>query len=130
MGKESPIDQIKLSPLARQKVQELVALLAEERFEDGGRPPRKTTFSTIEDFGHQAGQTVAQAIDEHLQQRHAEHFQQHAACPTCGATAEATDAAKPRRLLTIDGEIALAEPVRHCPTCERAFFPSTDRAET
>ena len=61
MGGESQIEGRKLSPLAQQKIQELVALLAEDRFEDHGRPPKQTTFATIEDFGHQAGQAVAQA---------------------------------------------------------------------
>ena len=38
----------------------------EEEFGDDGRPPLDTTFSTIEEFGHQAGRHVAQALDEHL----------------------------------------------------------------
>ena len=42
MDKESRIDLRHLSPLAQQKVQELVALLAEEEFGDDGRPPLAT----------------------------------------------------------------------------------------
>ena len=122
MGKDSQMDQWKLSPLAEQKVQELVALLSREKFEDDGRPPRETTFAAIEDFGHQAGRSLARTLDEHLARRHAEHFQQDQACPTCGARGDATEAAKQRRLQTSDGAIALAEAAHHCPTCERSFF--------
>ncbi|NOY42529.1 MAG: hypothetical protein GXP26_11920 [Planctomycetes bacterium] len=49
MGKESPIDQFELSPLAQQKMQELLAVLAEDGFGDGGRPPKETDFATIEE---------------------------------------------------------------------------------
>ena len=74
MGKESQIDALNLSPLAQWKIQELVALLADEGFGAEG-PARDTTFATIEAFGHQAGRKVARALDEHLTQRHAEYFQ-------------------------------------------------------
>ena len=128
MGKESRIDQFNLSPLAEQKVQELVALLSEEGFGADG-PPRETDFATIEAFGHQAGRTLARALDEHLTRRHAEHFQQEEDCPTCGARGDSTDPSKERPLHTCDGTVTLAEPAFHCPTCQRAFFPSTDRAQ-
>jgi len=54
MGQESKIDALNLSPLAQRKIQELVALLADEGFGAEG-PARGTTFATIEAFGHQAG---------------------------------------------------------------------------
>lgn len=131
MGKESQIDSLNLSPLAQQKMQELVALLAKEGFGDDGRPSIDTDFATIEEYGHQAGRCVAQALDEHLSRRHAEHFQeqQEHPCPTCGALCEVADAAKQRSLKTRDGTVTLSEPASFCPTCERAFFPSADRTE-
>ena len=131
MGRESQIDSLNLSPLAQQKVQELVALLAEEEFGDDGRPPIDTTFSTIEELGHQAGRHVAQALDEHVSRRHAEHFQepQENLCPTCGALGEVANAAKQRSLNTRDGTVTLSEPAFYCPSCDRAFFPSADTAE-
>jgi hypothetical protein len=115
-----------LSPQARQKFDELVALLAEERYGPDG-PPINTTFAEIEAFGHQAGRMVGRSLDEHLTYQHAEHFQQ-ASCPTCGACDE-SDAArqKTRPLETVDGKIPLAEPAFHCPTCNRDFFPSAER---
>ena len=51
MGKESQIDALNLSPRAQRKIQELVALLADEGFGAEG-PARGTTFATIEAFGH------------------------------------------------------------------------------
>ena len=51
MGQESQIDALNLSPLAQRKIQELVALLADEGFGAEG-PARDTTFATIEAFGH------------------------------------------------------------------------------
>ena len=68
MGQESQIDALNLSPLAQRKIQELVALLADEGFGAEG-PARDTTFATIEAFGHQAGRKVAWALDEHLTPR-------------------------------------------------------------
>ena len=43
MGQESKIDALNLSPLAQRKIQELVALLADEGFGAEG-PARDTTF--------------------------------------------------------------------------------------
>jgi len=124
MGKESQIDQFELSPLAQQKMQELLAVLAEDGFGDGGRPPKDTDFATIEEFGHQSGRSLARALDERLTERHAEHFQQSQSCPTCRALSDSTDPAKERSLQTRDGTVTLAEPAFHCPTCQRAFFVS------
>jgi hypothetical protein len=115
-----------LSPQARQKFEELVALLAEERYGPDG-PPIDTTFAEIEQFGHQAGRMLGRSLDKHLTGRHAEHFQE-GSCPTCGASGESDVAEKKTRpLQTLDGTIPLAEPALHCPTCGRDFFPSAER---
>jgi len=129
MGKGSQIDQFELSPLAQQKMQELMAVLTEDGFGDGGRPPKETDFATIEEFGHQAGRSLARALDERLTQSHAEHFQQPQSCPTCSVLGDSTDPVKERLLQTRDGTMTLAEPAFHCPTCQRAFFPSAESAE-
>jgi len=117
--------------LAKQKFQELVALLAETEFGPDG-PSRDTDFATIERFGHRAGQMLGRTIDKHLTARHAQHFQE-ASCPTCGAAtceavgeSDAVEEMKTRPLQTQDGTIPLAEPAFHCPTCDRTFFPSAD----
>ena len=126
MGMDSRNEDLPLPPLAKQKFQELVALLAETGFGPDG-PSRDTDFATIERFGHRAGQMLGRAIDEHLSARHAEHFQE-ASCPTCEAAGEsdALEKMKTRPLQTQDGTIPLTEPAFHCPKCDRTFFPSAD----
>ena len=127
MGMESRNEDLTLSPLAKQKFQELVALLAESGFGPEG-PSQDTDFATIERFGHRAGQMLGRAIDEHLTARHADHFQE-ASCPTCGTRGEsdAVEKKKIRPMQTQDGTIPLGEPAFHCPRCNRNFFPSADR---
>jgi len=124
----SEMERSMLSPEARRKFDEMVALLAEERYGPDG-PPVGTTFAEMEWFGHEAGRMVGRAIDEHLAARQAdEHFQE-ASCPTCGASGESdvVESTKTRPLQTLDGKILLAERVFRCPTCCRDFFPSEDR---
>ena len=126
MDSRNEMERSMLSPQARQRFEQLVALLAEERYGPDG-PPIDTTFAEIEQFGHQAGRMLGRSLDEHLTDQHAEHFQE-ASCPTCAGYDESDVARKkPRPLQTLDGTIPLAEPVCHCPTCDRDFFPSAER---
>lgn len=126
MGMDSRNEDLTLPPLAKQQFQELVALLAETEFGPDG-PSRETDFATIERFGHRAGQMLGRAIDVHLLDRHAEHFQE-GACPTCetAGKSNALEKRKTRPLQTQDGTIPLVEPACHCPKCDRTFFPSAD----
>jgi hypothetical protein len=126
MDSRNEMERSMLSPQARQKFDELVALLAEERYGPDG-PPINTTFAEMEQFGHQAGRMLGRSLDEHLAGQHADHFQQ-ASCPTCGAEPESEEAqTKARPLETLDGKMPLAEPAFHCPKCDRDFFPSAGR---
>ena len=128
MGKDSrnEMEKSMLLPQAQQKFDELVALLAEERYGPSG-PSRDTTFAEMEQFGHQAGRMLGRSLDEHLAEQHDdEHFQE-ASCPTCGACGESDAARKTRPLQTLDGKIFLAESALHCPMCDRDFFPSAER---
>ena len=128
MDSRNEMDRSMLSAEARRKFDELVALLSEERYGPDG-PPIDTTFAEIEDFGHQAGRMLGRSLDERLAQEHGEHFAE-ACCPTCGACGEldASKSEKTRPLRTQDGKLPLAEPVFHCPSCDRDFFPSANRA--
>ncbi len=127
MDSRNEMQKSMLSVEARMKFDELVTLLAREKY-GPGPPPIDTTFAEIEHFGHQAGRMLGRSIDEHLTHDHAEHFQE-ASCPTCAASGEsgAADNKKTRPLQTQDGKIPLTEPVFHCPTCDRDFFPSANR---
>jgi len=127
MGMDSlnEMEKSMLSAEARQKFEELVALLAEERYGPSG-PPRDTTFAEMEQFGHQAGRMLGRAVDEHLTAQQAEYFQE-VSCPTCGARGESNAAQKTHPLQTLDGKVLLCERAFHCPTCDRDFFPSAER---
>jgi hypothetical protein len=129
MGTDSrnEIEKSTLSSEAQQKLDDLVGLLTAEKFGPDG-PPRNTTFVEIEDYGHQVGRVVAQTVDEHLAQQHAEHFQESSACPTCGLSVEPNEDRRERVMQTRDGPVPMEEPTCACPTCNRAFFPSADRA--
>ena len=73
MSKDARNQDMDLPPEAREQFDALVETLAKHGFGEDG-PPRETTFSQIEQFGHQAGQMVARAIDAELAQQHAAHF--------------------------------------------------------
>lgn len=128
MGKDSrnEMEKSMLSAEARQEFDELVALLAKQRYGPSG-PSRDTTFAEMEQFGHPAGRMVGRAIDEHLAAQQGDRHFQEASCPMCGASGGSNGARKARPLETLDGEIPLAEPALHCPRCARNFFPSADR---
>ena len=132
MGMDSRNEDLPLPPVAMQKFQELVALMADAGFGTEG-PSRNTDFATIEKFGHQAGRMLGRAIDEQLVARHARHFQEEA-CPTCetavcaeNVESNAPEQEKARPLQTLDGTIPLVEPACDCPKCVRTFFPSAER---
>jgi len=124
MGTDSrnEIEKSTLSSEAQQKMDELVGLLAAEKFGPDG-PPRNTTFAEIEDYGHQVGRVVARTVDEHLALQHAEHFEELSACPTCSLLAEPKEERRERVMQTRDGPVPMEEPAFACPTCNRAFFP-------
>ena len=82
-GNGLPNEDLALPLLAKQRFQELVAMLAETGFGPDGPSP-ETDFATIEPLGHRAGRMLGRAIDEHLIARHAQHFQEASChCPTC-----------------------------------------------
>ncbi|MCX7427365.1 MAG: hypothetical protein NTW96_17260 [Planctomycetia bacterium] len=129
MGTDSrcEMERSMLSPEARQKFDELVALLTREKYGPRGLS-RETTFAEMEWFAHQAGRMLGRAMDEDLAIQQAEEHFQESCCPTCGASGESdvVESMKTRPLQTLDGKILLAERVFRCPTCCRDFFPSAD----
>jgi hypothetical protein len=127
MDSRNEIEKSTLSSKTQQLLDELVGLLAAEKFGPDG-PPRNTTFAEIEDYGHQVGRILARTVDEHLARRHTEHFQELSACPTCSLLVEPNEDHRERVMQTRDGPVAMAEPTCACPTCNRAFFPSAHRA--
>lgn len=85
-------------------------------------------FREMEAAGHELGRVVAQATTEKLATARAERLVGPQPCPTCGHSCELKH--QERELTTGDGPINLREPVCHCSTCRRAFFPSASRIGT
>lgn len=127
MGKDAQRPVV-LTDEARQKFEECVAALAACGFGPDG-PAKDTTFADIEDFGHEVGRMVAQAVDEQLATQHATYFQEEAPCPTCETPCAPKENPATRCLQTTDGDVQIHEPASHCPVCHRDFFPSTHRTE-
>lgn len=111
------------SPEVLAKMQELGRLMGREIYGEDG-PPIETTFSEIEDHGHELGKMLATEFDQIMQRQHAEKYDHQHACPQCGKLC--SPAVKHRDLSTRDGTTDLAEPELHCSSCERSFFPSAD----
>lgn len=124
MGKDARNEDLDLTPAAKAKFDEFVALLAAKGFGEDGPAPQ-TTFAEIEAFGHQAGRMVARAVDTFLAQQHAKHFEGEQPCPTCNEKCPPKESPHELPLQAADGEVTLHEPTCRCSTCRRDFFPST-----
>jgi hypothetical protein len=86
---------------------------------------RDVPFREMEAVGHELGRAIAVATTERLSLARAQRLTGAQPCPTCGKTCPLDH--KERDLTTGDGPIRLREPVCHCSTCRRAFFPSASR---
>ena len=123
MSKEALNEDLSLSAEASKKYDELVALLAAEKYGPEG-PSLETTFAEIEQYGHHVGRMVARGVDAHLTARQSGRLETEQVCPTCQTRCEETSKRKQRPLQTVDGDVPLSEPTFHCPVCNRDFFPS------
>lgn len=126
MSKEAR-KSIVLADEAQEKFDQCVVALAAMRWPDG--PPVETTFAEIEQFGHEVGRMLGRAVDHELANRHAEHFQHAAACPTCQTVCQPKGPPAEREIQTSDGPTPLQEPVFRCSVCHRDFFPSASGFE-
>ena len=125
MGKDAR-NQV-LSEDAKRKFDAFVEAAAACGFGPDG-PPIDTTFTEIEEFGHEVGRMVGRALDQTLTDQHAAHYGQGSACPSCGTECPPKELAE-REFQTSDGDVSLHEPVCRCSVCNRDFFPSTHRIE-
>jgi|LakMenE01Jun11ns_1017448.scaffolds.fasta_scaffold9686984_1 hypothetical protein len=117
----------RFSPEVLAKIQELGRFLSSQTYGPGG-PPIELTWAEIEDLGHELGKLTATEFDQTIQRQQAEKFDASRACPTCGKPCGPT--VKHRDLTTRDGTADLAEPLFHCVSCERSFFPSAGLVRT
>lgn len=123
MSKAVEARRAKFSPEVLAKMQELGRMISAEKYGPDG-PPIKTTWTEIEDAGHEIGKLVATEYDQLVQRQHAEKYDDARCCPQCGKAVRPS--VKHRDLITRDGTSDLSEPEFRCIACERSFFPSAD----
>jgi hypothetical protein len=133
---ESPVKQQPgswMNEMARTSISkqdwEVFVRVADELGVDArGLLERDVRFCEMEAVGHKVGRKIAQAITERLSLARAERLTGKVPCPTCGKQCPVDH--QERDLTTGDGPIRLCEPVCHCSTCRRDFFPSASRSGT
>lgn len=89
-------------------------------------PALDTKFADMEDVAVQACDAFNAGLLEHGLQQHAALFQPPQPCPHCGRLCDVLEESRP--LATRRGAIESREPLAHCPTCRRDFFPSASGA--
>jgi hypothetical protein len=83
-------------------------------------------LAAMEDVACAAAQGLTEGTVEHLLEQQAAQLPAPHPCPTCGQLCPAHQ--EPRPLRIRGATVEHREPVCHCPTCRRDFFPSASRA--
>ena len=79
-------------------------------------------FDSIESLAVDMGQAVIRGTIEEVLRSQLQRLGDHQPCPECTRECPLTTA--PRTIQVRGGTIRYDEPVCHCPTCRRDFFPS------
>ena len=95
-------------------------LLARESFAEG--PGLDVSLAGMEDIVARAGRAIVRGAVETMIADQARQLGDQAACPVCGKMCKLKR--KTRSMAVRGGSVNLDEPVGHCPTCRRDFFPS------
>jgi len=95
-------------------------LLANEAFPDG--PDLNVTLAEMEEISARASKALVGGAISTMADQQAQTFDEPQPCPTCGKLCEVQRQA--RSIAVRGGPAELNEPVAHCSTCRRAFFPS------
>jgi uncharacterized protein with PIN domain len=106
----------KLDQLIHQAAEASVAL---DRAE--GRIVGVPHYSVIELRAHELGRQLSREVQTLQMSSLAGAHDSTAKCPKCGARHETS--VKKRSVTSMDGPLAMEEPVGHCPACRRDFFP-------
>ncbi len=118
-----------LSERKRHEIEEIARgwgkLLAREAFPDG--PGLDVTLADMEEIAVMASKAVVEGAVETMSEKQSEVIGQQALCPTCSRVCALKR--KPRPVVVRGGTATLDEPVGHCPTCRRDFFPSASCIE-
>ncbi len=95
-------------------------LLARESFPEG--PELDVSLADMEDIVARATKAIVHGAVETMTADQAGRLGNQTACPGCGKMCELKR--KSRTVTVRGGSANLDEPVAHCPTCRRDFFPS------
>ena len=117
----------KLSEKRLKELGELAAewgkLLAREAFPR--KPGLDVTLADMEEIAAVATQAIVREAVGTMAEEQAQTLDPQQPCPTCGKLCELRR--KSRDVAVRGGTAELHEPVAHCSTCRRDFFPSAPR---
>jgi hypothetical protein len=100
-------------------------IIAREAFPDG--PGLDVTLADMEEFAVAASRALVKGAVETMTDSQGEQFGEEAPCPICGKMCSLKTV--PRPVVVRGGDAMLHEPMGHCPTCRRDFFPSASGIE-
>ena len=100
-------------------------LLAELAFPNG--VGLDVDLGTMEEFAVTASKALVRGAVQTMTTTQAEALASEAPCPECGRLCRLDHRSRPIQVR--GGSADLDEPVAHCSTCRRDFFPSASRAE-
>lgn len=100
-------------------------LLAEQAFPEG--VGLEVDLFTMEEFACTAAKALVGGAIETMTCQQAARLEESHPCPGCGQHCELERRRRPIQVR--GGEVELAEPVAHCSTCRRDFFPSASASE-
>lgn len=89
-------------------------------------PGLDVDLAAMEDVACAATQGLTEGTVEQLLDQQADHLPAPHPCPTCSRSCPAQR--EPRLVLIRGATVEHREPVCHCPTCRRDFFPSASSA--
>ena len=113
-----------LPPELLQEIRDLAAgwgkIVARRAFGDQG-PGLEVDFDTMEQIARAAAAGLTEGTLGTSLEQQARALPDDYPCPDCGAPCLVRR--QPRALVTPGATVAHSEPVCHCPTCRRDFFP-------
>jgi uncharacterized protein with PIN domain len=87
------------------------------------QPPETATLAEIEEVVLQARQQIEQALTSELVEESGQALLAvWPVCPKCGQRLKAKGK-RPRRVVTVTGEVTVTREYYHCRACQRGFFP-------
>lgn len=100
-------------------------LIARQAFPDG--PGLNVSLGEMEEIAAAASRALVGGAVETMTGEQGVRLGKEHPCPMCGKPCELGQ--KPRTIAVRGGTATLAEPVAHCSTCRRDFFPSATSIE-